>query len=720
MRKTILSFIFLLLLLPLSVSAATYYVDASDGNDANNGLSPATAWQTITKVYNSMGMFQPGDQILFQRGETWTDTDLYITRSGTNGNPIIFADYDSGNKPIISGHFIGSEELIHDITVRNFRVTNAPDNGISFYLHYPENGWKYRINIEHCDVDNAGNVGILVQGIDNYTIESCTVSYPGNAGFGIQGSANYNLRNGKIINCTAIDDGTASNDGFTVHDGNYGESPGPNHYFYNCKAYGWKENGFDVAATNTVGLLYRNCESYNNGIGTGLADWSMGYADQVYIENNYLHDCNYEGFGGGGQSDRPAIQWVYAKNVVRNSGDASWTVNGDGRNFYLAHNTFVYDTNSGGGFLDILTDDGTPQNVYARNNILTSRKTMAGHRFIRYLGCDANAVPTEFDYNCYWDYTNTPSNEYFVDPDIGGHNLATRRSTYGEDIHSIFQDPLLNEDNTLQSNSPCIDAGNWLTNITSASGSDSQFTVTDSRWFHDGFGLTTGSVIQLEGKTNAVMITDINYSTHTITLNQSVSWTQGDGIAFAYSGSGPDMGAYEYVSTSPPPPDTAPPQISSFDIQPRNTTSSVNISWTVTDNQALEQAELWRTNDNNSQPDQGNWSLVPSRNQSISGTQASGNFTDTPPNGTFWYRLHVLDNADNTNQSEPIMVIKNESFHIEGDINNDGHVDIYDLSILATHFGRTNAHPLWNATADVVANNEIDIYDVVFVASRFT
>jgi hypothetical protein len=55
-----------------------------------------------------------------------------------------------------------------------------------------------------------------------------------------------------------------------------------------------------------------------------------------------------------------------------------------------------------------------------------------------------------------------------------------------------------------------------------------------------------------------------------------------------------------------------------------------------------------------------------------------------------------------------------------GDINGDRLVDINDLVLMALHFGQSNAHPQWNATTDVVANNEIDIFDVVFVASRFT
>ena len=49
--------------------AATYHVDATSGNDTNDGLSQAAAGKTIAKVNAST--FQPGDQILFKRGEDW-------------------------------------------------------------------------------------------------------------------------------------------------------------------------------------------------------------------------------------------------------------------------------------------------------------------------------------------------------------------------------------------------------------------------------------------------------------------------------------------------------------------------------------------------------------------------------------------------------------------------------------------------------------------------
>ena len=47
----------------LRAFAATYYVDATNGNDINNGLSEARPWKTIAKVNASS--FNPGDQILF-------------------------------------------------------------------------------------------------------------------------------------------------------------------------------------------------------------------------------------------------------------------------------------------------------------------------------------------------------------------------------------------------------------------------------------------------------------------------------------------------------------------------------------------------------------------------------------------------------------------------------------------------------------------------------
>jgi len=97
MRKllTILFFI-----LSMTVSATTYYVSTTGSNDTNNGTSPSTPWETLTKV-NSF-TFSPGDNILFNRGSGWYGS-LVISNSGTAGNPITYGAYGTGANPVISG-----------------------------------------------------------------------------------------------------------------------------------------------------------------------------------------------------------------------------------------------------------------------------------------------------------------------------------------------------------------------------------------------------------------------------------------------------------------------------------------------------------------------------------------------------------------------------------------------------------------------------------------
>lgn len=87
------------------VSATNYYVSSS-GNDAANGLTPATAWATITKV-NATAFF-PGDSIFFKRGDTWANAELLISHSGTVGSHIYYGAYGTGAKPIFTGkRYIG-------------------------------------------------------------------------------------------------------------------------------------------------------------------------------------------------------------------------------------------------------------------------------------------------------------------------------------------------------------------------------------------------------------------------------------------------------------------------------------------------------------------------------------------------------------------------------------------------------------------------------------
>jgi hypothetical protein len=77
--------------------------------------------------------------------------------------------------------------------------------------------------------------------------------------------------------------------------------------------------------------------------------------------------------------------------------------------------------------------------------------------------------------------------------------------------------------------------------------------VANAGYFTDGWGIITGDTIQLMGTTQRATITSVNYSTNTLTLNTSLSWTTNQGLALAYEGAAPDVGAYEQQSANQPP-----------------------------------------------------------------------------------------------------------------------------------------------------------------------
>jgi hypothetical protein len=102
-RATYLVTVAIVLVVTVPLWGATYYVDATGGLDANDGLSPATAWKTMSGSVN-IKTFAPGDQILFKRGEVWRES-LVVPSSGASGNPIVFDAYGTGEAPTITGYF---------------------------------------------------------------------------------------------------------------------------------------------------------------------------------------------------------------------------------------------------------------------------------------------------------------------------------------------------------------------------------------------------------------------------------------------------------------------------------------------------------------------------------------------------------------------------------------------------------------------------------------
>ena len=90
--------IFFTVLLQIPAARATnYYVDPSSTSTIANG-SLLNPWKTISQMNAGTTMLNPGDSVLFRKGQTYSGR-LLIQRSGIAGKPIVYSSYGAGALP---------------------------------------------------------------------------------------------------------------------------------------------------------------------------------------------------------------------------------------------------------------------------------------------------------------------------------------------------------------------------------------------------------------------------------------------------------------------------------------------------------------------------------------------------------------------------------------------------------------------------------------------
>lgn len=110
-----------------AVTPTTYYVKAT-GSDSAAGTSMNSAWKSLSKV--SSFNFNPGDTILFRRGDTFQGV-LRVDEWGWADKKITFSAYGTGNRPIITGACLkpNGNHLVFD----DLRVMNCNYDGVAVY-----------------------------------------------------------------------------------------------------------------------------------------------------------------------------------------------------------------------------------------------------------------------------------------------------------------------------------------------------------------------------------------------------------------------------------------------------------------------------------------------------------------------------------------------------------------------------------------------------------
>jgi parallel beta-helix repeat protein len=512
--KLIFPAIFIVVFLSLinSVNASTFSVT----NDSH--LSAANA--------NAVA----GDIIDIRAG-TYS-TPIAPARSGTSGSPITYRAH-SGETVTISNTYNGI-----DINGKSWVVID----GIKVF--YSSNSWVNARNSSRCTIrncqfyDSRGWAGIALDGATYCTIANNT------ARAGDCGQTSGDNTDGCPGDLAGIDSGS-----YNYFTGNYwGKVP---HY------------GVTFLGNSSKNII--DGDTFENVWHSGL-EFELGNADTNLVQNCIFKNMGFAPEDNPRERDRtmemyhhPGIQLydggafnIIRKNIFHRNGNGIML---DAETYRVNKNKIYNNTLSENAYgmysyIDIEANAGTSIN-YLKNNSITSGVTRG-----IYFAISQNQYFTNNNF-----YGN-PSSRYrgedtAVDSTISESSSSGINGSYNSEfVNNINRVPaftnasLLNY--TLQSSSPLIDAGTFLTTITSSSGSGSTFTVSDAGYFTDGWGIIEGDTIQLQNQTATAKITSINYSTNQITVNRTLSWTNGLGIALAFSGTAPDIGAEEYGDSVTP------------------------------------------------------------------------------------------------------------------------------------------------------------------------
>ncbi|MBQ8510617.1 MAG: hypothetical protein IJ493_11990 [Clostridia bacterium] len=235
------------------VTGKKYYVSA-DGDDANDGLTPETAWKTVEKV-NSFTGYKSGDGVYFRRGDSWRITTPLSAKSG-----VTYSAFGDGAKP----------KLIASVDASDADMWEATDC---------ENVYKLKLTLDVY----KNNVGTIV--------------FDGGDAWGIQVQQK---KDG-----TRLDNGTVYNgiESYTIPTGTfdgYSDLQGNLEFYHDretSQLYLYCEGG-------NPGDVFGSIEVVDKGHGISLAkDSSVGVAHDIVIDNIEIFGAGSHGIGGGGVKD---------------------------------------------------------------------------------------------------------------------------------------------------------------------------------------------------------------------------------------------------------------------------------------------------------------------------------------------------------------------------------------------------------------------------------
>jgi hypothetical protein len=315
--------------------ATTYYVNSSGSNN-NNGLTPSTAWKTITKV--NAFKIKPGDKVLFAGGQTFIG-NLYLDSSDANDslNLVTISSYGTGRAIINAANDYGIYVYnTQGLTISNLIIEGAgmdvnTADGVSVYTDLDGDVKLRNITIKNIEVRDFGKSGISIgswnknSGFNNLLVDSSEVHHVKENGITFWGYTsqthvgwahqNVTLRNSYVHDVTGYSSTSHKGSGIIMGQVDLGlidRCVAHNNGTANTHCGG--PGGIWVWDSNSVTI--QHCESHHNSKGTGCDGFGFdldGGVTNSVMQYNYSHNNDGAGYFLG--------QYAYARpwnnNTVR-------------------------------------------------------------------------------------------------------------------------------------------------------------------------------------------------------------------------------------------------------------------------------------------------------------------------------------------------------------------------------------------------------------------
>src|ERR1035437_221983 len=442
-----------------TIASATDYYISSSGNDANNGLTPATAWQTIAKVNASS--FNPGDQILFNKGDTWRET-LTIPSSGSVDNYITFGAYGTGSKPKIDAettrdYCIVSPSSKSYITIDGLELDNAKVAGI--YHSYWTTDWGNEPNwiIKNCTFSYCG---VILHGA-NTVVQNNTFIGPG---YTTGENSNAVTISGTFSsNCIVTDNTIYGFEGRGVCFDKGSVSPTvTNNIIHDCYSFGISFDGYGKKITGKVTATGNTVYNQTWASGTGI--FLENCSETSDISKNLLYYCvraisfkNYAASGDYTDQRGINIGAVASYNIIHDCNMGVFIDNASGidiwnNDIYAGNGSFPTGVTIDDAGTYFVTDIDFRNNIVNDNTIITISVQSSNYRnhFVNF------------------DYNRVSNISVVAQRGNSSYLSLTNLKNGGYALNSISTDPLFvsSTDFHLQSGSPAIGKGVSVAGLT--------------------------------------------------------------------------------------------------------------------------------------------------------------------------------------------------------------------------------------------------------------